>query len=199
VERGYAGWVPHETDYRELAALEAFHLDPGVASLRPVGRSRVLGNDAFELQLASLREHLIAVRPQMLAVKDWGLEASFVEEHLEDTLAFNQGCLSQIEALQVQEVERIEQQVVLVASASSACSSEKLARPSLITTISPSRIARSTGMSKAPAITENLLEAWRCGSTLLALREGNASKEYRGTCAAVQENGELSAISRSNN
>jgi hypothetical protein len=32
VERGYSGWVPHETDYQELAALEAPHFDQ--ASLR---------------------------------------------------------------------------------------------------------------------------------------------------------------------
>jgi hypothetical protein len=31
-----------------------------------------------------VREHFIAVRPQMLAIKDWALEASFVEEQRED-------------------------------------------------------------------------------------------------------------------
>jgi len=85
------------------------------ASLR-AGRFRVLGNDAFELQLASVGEHLVAVRPQVLAVDDRVRQAGFVEQHLEDALAFDQRRLPQIKALQIQKIERIEQQAVLIAS-----------------------------------------------------------------------------------
>jgi hypothetical protein len=62
-------------------------LDPGVATLRPVRGFRVLGKDAFELQPASVGEHLVAVRPQMLAADDWALRcpcsAVYEEEQVE--------------------------------------------------------------------------------------------------------------------
>jgi hypothetical protein len=40
VKRGYAGRVLHKADHQEFVALEALHLDPCVAALRPVWRVR---------------------------------------------------------------------------------------------------------------------------------------------------------------
>lgn len=46
----------------------------------------------------------------MLAVEDRAFQPSLVEEHLEDTLAFNLRGLPQVEAFKEKEVEGVEQQ-----------------------------------------------------------------------------------------
>jgi hypothetical protein len=60
-------------------------------------------------------EHRVAVRLQVFAVKDRALKGRLVEEHFENAPTFDQRRFPEIEALQVQKVERIEQETVLVA------------------------------------------------------------------------------------
>jgi hypothetical protein len=64
-----------------------------------------------------------------------------VEDVLQRGLALDLPRTAEVEAVQVQQVEGVEDQLVLSASSSSACSSEKSVRPSLMTTTSPSMIA----------------------------------------------------------
>jgi hypothetical protein len=84
-------------------------------------------------------EHLLPDADQALAVEHRTFQP--VDQCFEDALALDLRRAAQVQAVEVQEIEGVEDQPVLIPAESSTWSSEKFARPSLMTTTSPSRIA----------------------------------------------------------
>lgn len=62
-----------------------------------------------------MSEDLISVCHRMLAVEDRALQPGLVEQHLENALSLNLRGFPQVEALQEEEIKRVEEQTVLVA------------------------------------------------------------------------------------
>jgi hypothetical protein len=130
---------PHEPDHREIPALRGLDLQPGFIAIGAVRSIRVLGDDALPPKLRSVFEHLLPDADQVLAVEHRTFRP--VDQCFEDALALDLRRAAQVQAVEVQEIEGVEDQPVLIPAESSTWSSEKFARPSLMTTTSPSRIA----------------------------------------------------------
>jgi len=114
VQSGDAGRVLDEADDGEFPLLNGFDFQPCLVPVRSVWRVRVLGDDAFPVQLGCVLEHLLPVADDVFGVDNWRFNP--FEEFFQRSLALDLPRTTKVEAIQVQHVEGVEDQLVLPAS-----------------------------------------------------------------------------------
>src|SRR5208337_3705824 len=107
VVRGSGG---HEARDDELLPRRTLRLGPALAAPRPIGRTPELRHDAFEAEPAGVPEHDLAVLVEMAAVAQ--RSGAVAEDRLQKPLALDKRRLAQIEAVQVEEIEGVEDEAV---------------------------------------------------------------------------------------
>ena len=94
--------VEREAGDGQRLALDAGFLHPVVAAARRIGAVAHLRDDAFQAELAGVREHLAALDLEAFAELDVGA----IDDLLELGFALDQRQLPQIAAIQIEQIER---------------------------------------------------------------------------------------------
>ena len=97
-----------------FSLLHSFDLQPRLGPVGAVRRVGILGDDALPVQPGSMFKHLLPVADEVLGLDDRGFNS--FEEVFQRGLAINLSRTAQVEAVQVQQVEGAEHQLVLSAS-----------------------------------------------------------------------------------
>ena len=105
----------HEARDHEAVALARLHLEPRLHPARAIGRRRLLGDDAFEAKAARMPEHRIAVARDVVAVAQAAGVAGVGQKLGQRRLARAERRLAQVEAVEIEQVEGIEQHVAAAA------------------------------------------------------------------------------------
>ena len=105
----------HEARDHEAVALARLHLEPRLHPARAIGRRRLLGDDAFEAKPAGVPEHRIAVARDVVAVAQAAGVAGVGQQLGQRRLARAERRLAQVEAVEIEQVEGIEQHVAAAA------------------------------------------------------------------------------------
>ena len=114
VQGGDPGRVFHETNDGEFSLLNGFDFEPCFVLVGSVGASAFLGDDAFPVQLGRVLEHLLPIADEVFRIDNWRFNT--FEEVFQRGLALNLPRTAQVEAVQIQQVEGVEDQSVLAAS-----------------------------------------------------------------------------------
>src|SRR5690606_29243044 len=94
----------------EFLAVGALGLDPVARAPGTVGAAAELGDDALEAELAGVAQHHRALFLEMRAIAQPALLAP--DHRLKQRLAIDQRCLSEVVAVEIEEIEGIEHEAV---------------------------------------------------------------------------------------
>src|SRR6185437_10363593 len=98
----------------KFLALDAFRFLPVANTARPISRRGALRHDAFEAALSRLFENRVARTFDMVGITQRVRLGSFWDQRTQQFLAFEQPCAAQILAVEIEQIESDQRQLLIV-------------------------------------------------------------------------------------